>query len=433
MVNNNKGATELETFTEFYSGILENAESGEEGALSSSWGAVKYVIESLFGGMLNGRMAQASSESVELNVYKYFDIRHLIKRVICEDAEERPGDEVEDKDHDEDDGDLTKEPFPSEEFATSRPHAPILQPVNISRLSRDPSVVTAIATHFPRIKPSEASAREIASTFIEEMSAMEMRKFPTMRRVVHGGMSCDTVLVDMFHVAWLHDFSCAGKGHVFDDLAKFEAELMFHCTPLHNEEELQTGISMLEKLIPCTRMDGVEAAVDLEEQPVKFIFLWQTVLMLRAKAVAFCGDGYDPLHYQIALLSACLKTLGAEKQPADADGLDATARDANYKFGGDKPRDKAVDRGQKWALVAVLLYTQSIERQKDLKKGVQKAGNEVEGGEANDEESIDDMSVESFQSFGMGWLESTYAKYATVEDIATGRHVRVLIVCSESA
>jgi hypothetical protein len=64
------------------------------------------------------------------------------------------------------------------------------------------------------------------------------------------------------------------------------------CTSINNEDELQTGIDMLRDLIPCTPLVGVMPTVDLEEVPLKFTFLWQTLLVLRSKASIFCEHNF---------------------------------------------------------------------------------------------------------------------------------------------
>jgi hypothetical protein len=217
--------SELASFSGFYDSILSNADSGKEGTLSSSWGAVQFVLESLFGGMLNSQMAQESCTSVELNVYKYYEIRSLVTQIICGGTSLGPGGD-DDKDADQDDeadSDLTKEPLPADELGPSRPYHPELQIVDVSVLTHNqPSVLSAIVGNFPGTPPSAAAVRELGFKFIDMMSALEMRVFPTTQRVVHGSISSCTVLVDMFQVAWLHDFSYAGTGHALMDLARFE-------------------------------------------------------------------------------------------------------------------------------------------------------------------------------------------------------------------
>jgi protein-tyrosine phosphatase/nicotinamidase-related amidase/aminoglycoside phosphotransferase (APT) family kinase protein len=133
---------------------------------------------------------------------------------------------------------------------------------------------------------------------------------------IHGDLNAANILVDEHDNVWVIDFFQSGRGHVLKDLAKFENDLLYLLTPIHDEEQFMEATKIMEVLgavedlqVPLARrVDGVRSP--------QFLRAWEVLQTLRSIGANVCHDDRNPLQLQVALLRYAVHTLSfAEASP----------------------------------------------------------------------------------------------------------------------
>lgn len=130
---------------------------------------------------------------------------------------------------------------------------------------------------------------------------------------VHGDLNGANVLVDERENVWLIDFFHAKRGHVLNDVAKLENDLLFLFTPL-TEEAFDAARAMLAALsevedlrapIPA-HLAAIEGRTALERT-------WAILRVLRRVASALVREDRDPIQLRVAALRYAAHTLSFDE------------------------------------------------------------------------------------------------------------------------
>ncbi|MGI5861265.1 MAG: isochorismatase family protein [Myxococcales bacterium] len=126
---------------------------------------------------------------------------------------------------------------------------------------------------------------------------------------VHGDLNGANILIDSGDNVWLIDFAHAARGHVLQDLAKLENDLLYIFTPLETEEDLAAAIRL------SAALDAVsDLGAPLPPQPGGTGFpqltrAWETLRTLRRFVARACREDRDPSQMSVALLRYSAHTL----------------------------------------------------------------------------------------------------------------------------
>ena len=135
------------------------------------------------------------------------------------------------------------------------------------------------------------------------------------RGFVHGDLNGANILLDARENVWIIDFFHTARGHVLQDLAKLENDLLYIWTKLATEEDLRTAIALTGTLAEVADLrEPLPDSPDwLEGASPALRRAWATVRTLRGLAAELCRDDRDPLQLTIALLRYSAHTLSFDE------------------------------------------------------------------------------------------------------------------------
>ncbi len=130
---------------------------------------------------------------------------------------------------------------------------------------------------------------------------------------VHGDLNTANVLVDSRDNVWLVDFFHTRRGHVLQDLAKLENDLLYILTPLANEDELAQARRLTRALAEIRDLRApLPLHVEGLEAPA-LVRAWGVVRVLRELAAGLARERRDPVHYAVASLRYAAHTLSFDE------------------------------------------------------------------------------------------------------------------------
>jgi hypothetical protein len=364
----------ITTFRSFFIDLLHRVATGES-SMVDSWPAVEDILEQIFGGTLNTTAAKNASKDLpgeggKMNLYNYYGIESMVSTVILrQGVEEEKGEDKEGEDGggvagegeggsknieellvpaDADEtvdetGRKLRDKLPLKDLHSEDPwRAPgppshALKVVDIGMLNITDEILSKCTWY----SGGSRGVLTFCDRFLEDMQSYSRRKYDVLQRLVHGSTGATNVLVDRFSQAWLQDFTCTGIGPAVADLAQMECDLMFACTPLDDEEDLAVGVDILVLLSECKDLADYNFEPNFSRANLKFNFLWRALLVIRKKVSEYCTMDTSITQYQMALLAASLRRLGAKTPPVEKE---------DQKKGG-LPYWQ-----EKWSLISTIVY-----------------------------------------------------------------------------
>jgi nicotinamidase-related amidase len=126
---------------------------------------------------------------------------------------------------------------------------------------------------------------------------------------VHGDLNAANILVDAHDNVWVIDFFHAGRGHVLQDLAKFENDLLYLLTPIDDDAQLREAISITLALREVADLHAPLAGLPDRVQSPHLVRAWEILGVLRSTIGQICHDDRNPLQYEVARLRYAVHTL----------------------------------------------------------------------------------------------------------------------------
>jgi protein-tyrosine phosphatase/nicotinamidase-related amidase/aminoglycoside phosphotransferase (APT) family kinase protein len=126
---------------------------------------------------------------------------------------------------------------------------------------------------------------------------------------VHGDLNAANILVDAHHNVWVIDFFHAGPGHVLEDLAKFENDLLYLLTPIQDASQLLEALAITRALGSVADLRAGLPGRPHEVRSPQFVRAWEVLQVLRRIGGQLCREDRHPLQLQVALLRYAVHTL----------------------------------------------------------------------------------------------------------------------------
>jgi protein-tyrosine phosphatase/nicotinamidase-related amidase/aminoglycoside phosphotransferase (APT) family kinase protein len=151
--------------------------------------------------------------------------------------------------------------------------------------------------------------------FYEEFLAREPLQSGEFHYVsyVHGDLNAANILIDGRDNVWVIDYFHTAPGHVLQDLAKLENDLLYILTPLASESDLEGALRISRALravedlrAPLPALGGPLPSEALEGA-------WRTLATLRSIGSTLCREDRHPLQLDVALLRYAVHTLGFDE------------------------------------------------------------------------------------------------------------------------
>jgi protein-tyrosine phosphatase/nicotinamidase-related amidase len=116
---------------------------------------------------------------------------------------------------------------------------------------------------------------------------------------MHGDLNGANIILDGHRNVWLIDFFYAHRGHVLQDFAKMENDLLYIWTPVDDEDELANACDLTDRLLAVEDLAAPlpEAPEEWKEQ---FKRAWRTLAHLRSFYPALIQSGRDPFQLRVA-------------------------------------------------------------------------------------------------------------------------------------
>jgi DNA-binding response OmpR family regulator len=134
---------------------------------------------------------------------------------------------------------------------------------------------------------------------------------PTYICTTHGDFNQHNLLVDKTGHMWLIDFQRTGQGHILRDIAKLDAEVLFHLLTAE-EATLEECLYMEEVLCSIehfSQLEQLETKLPMENQVLAKAYATVVHLRILARRLAHQNPNDDMSEYYIALLYNALNIL----------------------------------------------------------------------------------------------------------------------------
>lgn len=130
---------------------------------------------------------------------------------------------------------------------------------------------------------------------------------------VHGDLNGANILIDSRDNVWLIDFFHAKRGHVLQDLAKLENDLLYIFTPVDEQTLPQARVitDALARVADLRAPLADQAPAEVSEPAL--LRAWSTLGVIRRHVAQACRDDRDSRQYQIAALRYSAHTLAFDE------------------------------------------------------------------------------------------------------------------------
>lgn len=130
---------------------------------------------------------------------------------------------------------------------------------------------------------------------------------------VHGDLNGANILVDDNRNVWLIDFFHSRRHHVVADFAKLESDLLHVWTPLSNDDDLRSFLTVLKALQVVDDLGKPLPTAQDAGIPDSFQRTWNTLRTLRLLLARPLGTFRDPWQYRLASLRYAVHTIGFDE------------------------------------------------------------------------------------------------------------------------
>jgi protein-tyrosine phosphatase len=131
---------------------------------------------------------------------------------------------------------------------------------------------------------------------------------------VHGDLNGANIIVDAQENVWLIDFFHTHRGHVLQDLLKFENDLLYIMTPLASDQELRAALEATNQLMQIE--DLAKPLADPQHAggwPEALRHAWKTLQTLRSFYPALIQSDRSPLQAWIGQMRYAMHTLSFDE------------------------------------------------------------------------------------------------------------------------
>lgn len=129
---------------------------------------------------------------------------------------------------------------------------------------------------------------------------------------MHGDLNGANIILDGHSNVWLIDFFHTHRGHVLQDFAKFENDLLYIWTPVNDEQDLTNACAFTDELLKVGDLAAPLPNAPSDWKP-QFVRAWETVQRLRAFYPALVQSGRDPFQLWAAQLRYSVHNLCFEE------------------------------------------------------------------------------------------------------------------------
>lgn len=130
---------------------------------------------------------------------------------------------------------------------------------------------------------------------------------------VHGDLNGANIIIDTQENVWLIDFFHTHRGHILQDLLKFENDLLYIMTPVTNESDLRQALSFTDQLLAVQDLSKPLPDLDPAGFSAPFQRAWATIKILRSFYPALVETDRSPLQAWMGQMRYAVHTLSFEE------------------------------------------------------------------------------------------------------------------------
>lgn len=163
--------------------------------------------------------------------------------------------------------------------------------------------------------PGGMSAPNLYRFYQEQLGQLKSPLGDYPMAFIHGDLNGANVILDSNENVWLIDFFHTHKGHVFKDFAKFENDLLYICTSVNDQAELELAYQFSSFLVNQEKPFSLEDELPSELRNTSFERSYQVIQHIRhlAGRYATTDQTSNQLQWLVALMRYAVHTIGFDE------------------------------------------------------------------------------------------------------------------------